>query len=565
MMRNENDLRRALQGALEPLSLSQLDEQRLLFAMKERKPMMKKRWMPVLAFALILMLSLTALAVSNWESVRDYLNTVRGMDASGELARWSDADKLKLLSAMKEAGLVAQDERLEIAFDETRPLNERAAQAHALIAERYGDQYFDRHTIENIELPLAALDEEDQKAYTEWNEQSLAALYDPDAAHEGIDETRLYYETAKLLTASGNFPTEMIRKVDVSGEYKEEERRWVVTVSIDEALYNESMRDAARTTDFDSEKYSFKQDGRLCFRYFLDEGGYFLGKDDLSYTGLKERLTIEEAQKLAEEALMMRLNIESIDTLRALNVYASYSDSQVYDTEGGRFRTACTYLYRDAAGNGLYLVDIDALTGEVLTAVDYAAEQAQREAGLACVEEIRTLLAEAGVSGDLYNADREYFWHWTVDEKAAWSSVARPIVRKYINEHPDFKEYLLSEDALGEWDNLISLTQYAYGVPSAQAIPQAEAYRIAFDESLKMGANRRYLEDSQGVTYFYDVTDPARPLWKVRISVSFGASDYDHPYVDTMPIGYFTVIDALTGEIVHAMPWGISTDMKDVV
>ncbi len=568
-MRNENEVRRALDAGLSPIALSPLDEKKLLLNMKGEKTMIKKKFVPILVFVLVLFLSLTALAVSNWESVRDYLDTVRGMDAAGELARWSDEDKLKLLSAMIDADLVAQDERLKIATDETKPLAERAAQADAIISERYGAKYFDRYTVEEIELPLVELGETEKQAFEAWNEESLMSLYNPDAVVESIDETRLYYETAKLLTASGRFPAELIREVKVSGEYKEDERRWVVTVSIDEALYNEKTAGAARISDFDSEHYSFKQDGMLCFRYFLDEGGYFLGKDDLSYTGLRERLTLDEALPLAEEALLMRFNLESIDELRKLQFESFYGDSSVYDTEGGRFRTACCYLYRDDEGNGVYLADIDALTGEVLSVTDYAAEDAMREKEKAWIGEIRELLKAAGVSDDLLNTKKQYIWEWSIEEKAAWSAVARPIVLKFISDHPEYKKYLFDPDPTNgrskDWNNLISLTQFAYGVPGDQVISQEEAFKIAYDKSLDMGANKRYLDDSRHITYFYDVTDPARPVWKVRIGVTYGAMDLDHPYVSTMPFGYFTVIDAHTGEVVTAFPWEVGTDMKDLV
>ncbi len=562
-MRNENDLRRALNAGLSPAALSPSDRQKLLLSIRGGKTMIKKRFVPVLALILVL-LSLTALAVSNWESIKGYLDTVRGMEAAGELARWSDEDKLKLLSAMNDAGLIEGDERLTVAFDETKPLAERAAQADAIISERYGAGYFDRHAIEDVELPLAKLDESEQQAYEAWNEENLLKYYNPDEIEESIDETRLYYETAKLLTASGRFPRELVREVKVSGEYREDERdrRWVVTVSIDEQLYREAVGNAEKISDFDSEKYAYRQDGMLCFRYFLDEGGYFLGKDDLSDVGLCERLTLDEALPIAEQALLMRIDqLESIDELRKLTLESFYGDSSVYDTEGGRFRTACCFLYRDAEGEGVYLVDIDALTGEVLTVYDYAAKDALREKERTWLADIREQLRAAGVSDDLNDASKQYIWSWSVEEKAAWSSVARPIVLGYIEEHPEVKSYLADHD----WNNLFALTRFAYGVPDEKAISQEKAYEIACAESLRMGANERYLKDSTNITYFYDVSVPERPLWKVRIGVTYGAMDLDHPYVSTMPFGYFTVIHAYTGEVLGAYPAEVNTEMKDLV
>ena len=76
------------------------------------------------------------------------------MNAAGGSARWSNNDKLKLLTAMHDASIVEPDESPNNAMDESNPLPERTAIADEIIALRYGADYFDSDTIERIELSL---------------------------------------------------------------------------------------------------------------------------------------------------------------------------------------------------------------------------------------------------------------------------------------------------------------------------------------------------------------------------------------------------------------------------
>ena len=102
----------------------------------------------IFAFVMTLLLAGPALAITNWDSLKQYFETVRTMDAEGELARWSDEDKVSLLQAMEEAGLVTrEDKRVQTALDASLPLSERGRAASRVIAERYGEDYFDSHTV----------------------------------------------------------------------------------------------------------------------------------------------------------------------------------------------------------------------------------------------------------------------------------------------------------------------------------------------------------------------------------------------------------------------------------
>ena len=134
---------------------------------------MKKKLSGSLVFALILTIVLVtgAFAFTNWDKLRGYFEAVRVMDTEGVLARWSDEDKIKLLSAMAEAGIVSPDEeRVKIALDDARPLAERASAANDIITQRYGEDYFDSHTVEQMEFPEAERSPEEQESFGQWSQ-----------------------------------------------------------------------------------------------------------------------------------------------------------------------------------------------------------------------------------------------------------------------------------------------------------------------------------------------------------------------------------------------------------
>ncbi len=567
-MRDEKHLQSALHAGLDALTLSEADERRLLASMKGETIIMKKKLITALVLAALLLLSLTALALTNWDALKGYFETVNDMEASGELARWSDEDKLKLLSAMVEAGLVTEDERLQAALDEAKPLSERAEYADDIIAERYGAEYFSSYTITDIEFPEAARSAEEQAAYEAWNAEYNAKWQDPSATRKPIDQTRTYQDTVSHLTEIGEFPIELIRDVQVKSEYDEELKRWSVTASIDKALYTEFTKGMRIDTLFNSPGNTFEQDGMLCFRFFMDEYGNYLGLVGSMDAQANHWIALADALPIAEKALLVHLDVPK-ETLDGLTLEMSYAGMGEYDTEIGDFRTTCSFLYRDAEGNGAYLANIDALTGQVVSVCDYAKKEAMREKERAWLDEMRALLTEAGASADFMNAKGEYFWKWSHEERAAWSKIARPIVHGYINEHPEFAQYLDDQAAnlyaYGDWNNLISFTQYVYGVPDDKAIAQEQAYQIARGKAIDMGANQRYVDDGKNHSVYYDVTDPARPLWKVHISLLFSAADEEHPDIPTMPWGYFIIIDAYTGEIVAAYPREVETPIRDIV
>ena len=522
----------------------------------------------IFAFVMTLLLAGAALAITNWDSLKQYFETVRTMDTEGELARWSDEDKVSLLQAMEEAGLVTrEDKRVQTALDASLPLSERGRAASRVIAERYGEDYFDSHTVEQREFPREERSPQEQADYTQWDQQYWSQWNSPEK--QPLTESRIYRDTMNHLTEIGEFPRSLLRDVQVSYDFDEQQRTYTVTAAIKKELYL-AKRETGQVSLFDPhQSVGYESGDTLCFQFWLDEFGAFLGIKNPNSPQARARLSLKEAQAIAEKALKVRLNADQ-DALDSLPLRATYSESGEYVQEEGRFRAACTFIWGEK-GDTRYMVDIDAQTGRVIKAFDWQASEAILEQSRAWMAQLEELLREAGVSADLFNRQGEYIWQWSLQERAEWSQAARPIVRSFLDEHPEFVRYL--EDVLANryaqspssWPNLISLTQYAYGLPDHQAISQDKAFETAREMALSLGASRQYIDENKNHVIYYDVTDPNRPLWKVHISLLFGDADTVHPREPTAPLGYFVVMDAHTGEVLLVRERTVNTGIRELV
>ncbi|NLA82786.1 MAG: hypothetical protein GX849_08195 [Clostridiaceae bacterium] len=568
--RNAKDkIQQSMNNALSGLSPDFFLAPRVLRQAEQTKGEVKvKRLSGSLVFAIVLAIVLVtaAFALTNWESLKGYFETVRLMDTAGELARWSDADKIKLLLAMADANIVnVDDSRVQTALNESLPLSERGSAANAIITERYGEEYFDSYTVEQMEFPEESRSEEEHASFGQWSadywEQEGLLVKQP------LTESRIYRATMNNLTEVGDFPTALLRDVQVSSEWDEKERIHTITVSIDKAVYQASVKGTNHTSSFDAPSVGYECGDSLCFQFWLDEYGAFLGMKDLAEATAK--LSMEEAQLIAEKALRVRLNVDA-QTLKNLMLRSGLGDSGEFVQKDGRFTAAWFFIW-SKEGDARFYVDVDAQTGRVITAFDYQESDVMLKKQQEWIAELQALLRLAGISDDLMNKQDVYIWHWSLQERAAWSQVARPIVHQYLSGHLEFAQYL--EDLLANryaqsssgWPYLISLTQYAYGVPDEVSISQDKAFATARDVAIEMGASQKYIDENQSHVFYYDVTDPARPLWKVLIHMLFGDGDPEHPWDSTKPIGYFVVLDARTGEVLQVIQRTMNTHIQEIV
>lgn len=396
---------------------------------------------------------------------------------------------------------------------------------------------------------------------------SAAALAQPQEGWQSMEE-RIRQAVMDHLTEVGEFPQELLQDVETDAVWDEQEQRYTVTASIDKDAYYAAKPNPDQLSSFDLGVGGFVEGNLLCFRIWLDQAGAYLDYYNASAPENRAELTLEEGQAIAEKALEERLGVEKAE-LDGLALRSTYAEGYEYELEEGRFRAVCTYMWNEPDGEGRYFVDVDAKTGRMVHAFDWRESAAMKEKEGAWIDEIRKLMADAGVNDTLTNQRDVFFWSWTIEEKAAWSQAARPIVQQYLSEHPEFSQYL--EDILAnryeqrDWPLLITVTQYLYGVPDSAAIAQERAFDIAREAALERGAKRESVDESKGHTFYYDVTDPDRPVWKVLVSTMFPDGDTTHPHDPTAPWGYFAVIDAHTGELLTVTVRTVNTDMRELV
>lgn len=563
--RIQDSMDHALSGLPTDSFLTQRVLKRAIQTKGEEK--MKKKLSGSLIFAIVLTLvvATAAIAATNWDALRTYFETVRVMHTSGELMRWSDEDKVKLLIAMEQAGIVDEnDANVQIVFNQSLPMAQRGEAANEIITQRYGDSYFDSYTVEQMEFPEDARTQEEQATYEQWSE----AYWSMESREkQPLTESRTYQATMNNLTEIGDFPHELLRDVKVSSQWNEKDQTYTITASIDKATYLSAKTNPQQISLFDTHSIGYESGDALQFQFLLDKFGTYLGLFDPNSAQARAKLTLKEAQSIAEKALLVRLNVGPED-LKNLTMEGNFGEGSEYILEEGRFNAICFFTWRKD-GTPRYAVNIDAISGRVLKTIDWQESEAMEKQARQWLTEIEAFLDDAGVSSDLTNAKDEYIWRWTLEERAAWSKVARPIVLKYLTDHPEFPRYL--EDMLTgrhivqTWPNLISLTQYAYGTPDEASISQDKAFSIARGVALERGAIQSYVDENRNHSFYYDVTDPTRPLWKVHISVLFGDGDERHPLHPTKPRGYFVVMDAHTGEVLKVTERNVGTGMQDLV
>lgn len=560
---------------------------------KGEKKVIRKLSMGLILALVLVMVSTTALALTNWDSIRTYFESVRAMASSGELDRWSDEDKLKLFDAMHAAGLTDEnDERVITAANTALPLEERAQAADAFISERYGADYFNSHTIEEIEFPEEKRTEEEQKEFDAWDEAYRAAENEAAKENPLMQETEIYKHAVNAITEVGAFPPELIRQVEITGEFTDADvlgehmsNVWIVTASIDKELYLAGMRnmnaklmeeDKYYGTDSIFDLDGYEENGNYCFQFYLDQFGNYLGR----YNPNAAELTEEKATELAYEAMRIRLGKSKEDLAKYTLKVRSGGESGVWDQALGRFRADYSFRWDDG-DTTKYIVDIDAKTGAILEAIDWEESERIWDQQFIWRDELLEIYGKAGLIGKdpfndekyaLYDENGNYFWDWSLEKRAAFSQSAIPLFEQFIQEHPEVAQYLQDTRAgkydHDEYDNVFIVTEHVYGLPDEKAISQEEALKIASDEAIRRGARASDLADNtaRGAhTFYYDVTDPEHPLWKVEIHLVFGDGDGSHVHLPTDPWGYFVKIDAYTGEIVEVITRTVGTPMRDLV
>lgn len=151
------------------------------------------------------------------------------------------------------------------------------------------------------------------------------------------------------------------------------------------------------------------------------------------------------------------------------------------------------------------------------------------------VSKLFTQYAQEHITGDMY------FPFWPLEDKVAVTNMLRPVILENMAETPGYADQV----------NLY-WAAHIYGLPDDNAISQEQAVTLARKQlTLDFGLtdNQAALLDRVGV--FYEITDPALPLWKItlRIGENRDAADAAGLPLDAH---YRVVLNAYTGQVIES-------------
>jgi len=169
-LKHEIEIRSAIEKNLSGLELTAAHRAAIREKIYGGEKMKKK--MPVaLVLALVLALvSVTAVAVSNWDQVKDYLKTVRFLSYEA-IYEWTLDEKMKLVDAMHKAEFEMDEEAYEKISSGSLSDEEKEAICDAIIESRYGENWR-MNDIEEFEWPLELRkqSEENMREYDMWQD-----------------------------------------------------------------------------------------------------------------------------------------------------------------------------------------------------------------------------------------------------------------------------------------------------------------------------------------------------------------------------------------------------------
>ena len=174
MKRNPDEIRSAIQHSLSGLEMT--DQQRAAIRAKLQgggKTVKRKRPLALLVALAIMLMTVTAYAITNWEQIKDYLSHVRKL--SHETMGWPLEDRLALVELMHEAGLVSDEAAYAKLHEDGLSDEEKTLYSDRIIEARYGKDWYwtDYDSIEAIEWPEEKRYEslENLIEYEKWRDQ----------------------------------------------------------------------------------------------------------------------------------------------------------------------------------------------------------------------------------------------------------------------------------------------------------------------------------------------------------------------------------------------------------
>ena len=129
------------------------------------------------------------------------------------------------------------------------------------------------------------------------------------------------------------------------------------------------------------------------------------------------------------------------------------------------------------------------------------------------------------------------FFSWTMEAKAQWSEVVRPQLLSRKEGKPRLNDVIAD-----------AFSQYRYGLPGEHSLPQSVALKMAENAiSNAYGITEADLLKYGSVYIYYDITNPAAPLWRFHFSMQGAQAVQTFGSLYDM-INYRVEVDAQTGE-----------------
>ena len=259
------------------------------------------------------------------------------------------------------------------------------------------------------------------------------------------------------------------------------------------------------------------------------------------------------------------------------------ADTALYQEDDGSYEYYIEFVGYEYSENlariWSYAARVEADTGELLAAVSrkdwnpvtgrkLTADASPATAQFVWAHDMQSLLRRA--AGDpadsdwklLYNEKGEYFYAWTLEEKAEFSRTVKPRVDQFLDENPEYAQYLQAayEQEGQDGPPYYNVTRHIYGLPDEKALSQEKAVSLARQAVLeRLAPEEEYLNSAGAVDVYYDVTNGEKPLWKVHFNTT-GVIVYPED-----PWGFFVSLDAYSGEIENCFIRTVETPMRDLM
>lgn len=197
-MKNKMDIRKAMESNLSGLRMTNLHKAAIREKIREGEKMKKKLPVTIIFAVILIFISVTALALSNWGSIKEYLKTVRFL--SYQVIEWNLKEKMELVEAMYKANLIEDSNAYKQLQDENLSDAEKEAICEEIIEARYGKNWYYLGSIEDFEWPveMRRQSEESMREYDMWSDQVDEAW---DEVNPYRVEVRIEEVTGEELTA----------------------------------------------------------------------------------------------------------------------------------------------------------------------------------------------------------------------------------------------------------------------------------------------------------------------------------------------------------------------------